>query len=259
MGRAKEEMMRQEELQPMYDWIEENFGDDAGEEGSEEWEEAVQAFEEYCDNQQRIEEEDYWQGQLEWYIYKQSQRGIFNSQMVNVEELLHVDLTGDEATFSLLVMLHGHVVASLEAYLAGTFIHKVTNSNQLIRKLVETDPYFSNMKFTLKEIFEKKEKLKLTVADYLQNLIFHDLKKVKPMFKDVLDCDFGDISWLFSAVIKRHHCVHRAGLDRDGNRIELTVDSIRDLIYMSNKLIKKIEQAISFIPEEMTDEYPHKT
>lgn len=259
MGRAKEEMMRQEERHPMYDWIEENYGDDAGEEGSEEWEKAVQAFEEYCENQQRIEEEDYWQGQLEWYIYKQSQVGIFNSQMVNIEELFHIDLTREEVAFSLIVMLHGHVVASLEAYLAGTFIHKVTNSEELTRKLVETDPYFSNMKFTLKEIFEKKEKLKLTVANYLQNLIFHDLKKVKLMFKDVLDCDFGDVSWLFSAVIKRHHCVHRAGLDKNGNRIELSVDSIRELVYMSNLLVHKIEKAVSLIPEETADEFPHKT
>jgi hypothetical protein len=253
MGRAKDEMMRQEELQPMYDWIEDNFGDDAGEEGSEEWEVAVQEYEDYCENLQRLEEEDYWRDQLEWYIYKQSQIGIYRSQMVNVEQLLHVDLTSDETRFSLFVMLHGHVIASLEAYLAGTFIHKVTNSEKLIRRLVETDPYFSNQKLTFKEIFEKKETLKLTVADYLQDLIFHDLKKVKPMFKDVLDCDFGDIAWLFRDVIKRHHCVHRAGLDKDGNRIELSVNSIKDLVFMSNKLVNRIEEIISPIPEE-TDE-----
>ena len=40
MGRAKEEWMRREELEPMYEWIEENYGEDAGEEGSETWNEA---------------------------------------------------------------------------------------------------------------------------------------------------------------------------------------------------------------------------
>lgn len=249
MGRTKEQVMGQEELQPMYDWIGENFGDDGVEEGSIEWTQAVKAFEHYCENKKCIEEEEYWQAQLEWYIYEQSQAGTFNSQMVNVEELLHTDLTRDESRFSLLVMLHGHVVASLEAYLAGTFIHNVTSSEKLIRKLVETDPHFSNTKFTIKEIFEKKEQLKLTVADYLQNLIFHDLKKVKPMFKDVLGCDFGDISWLFNAVIKRHHCVHRAGLDKDGNRIELSADSIRVLIDISKELVRKIEKTISLTPK----------
>lgn len=29
MGRTKEEWIRQQELEPMYEWIEENYGDDA--------------------------------------------------------------------------------------------------------------------------------------------------------------------------------------------------------------------------------------
>lgn len=247
MGRAKEEWMRQQELEPMYEWIEENYGDDAGEEGSDTWEEAVRAFEEYCENQQRQEEERYRQEELEWYIYSQSQVEIFDTQMQSVEELLEVQVSNG-AQFSLLVMLHGHTVASVESYLASTFIHKVTNSEDLIRKLVETDPVFSKMTFTLKEIFEKKENLKLTVAMYLKKLIFHDLKKVKPMFNDVLECDFGDISWLFDAVKTRHHCVHRAGLDKDGNRVDVSIDSIKKLVESSTMLVHEVENKVSQTP-----------
>lgn len=36
MGIVKEEWMPQQDLEPMYEWIEDNYGDDAGEEGSEE-------------------------------------------------------------------------------------------------------------------------------------------------------------------------------------------------------------------------------
>ena len=248
MGLAKEKMMRQEELEPMYEWIEENYGDDAGEEGSDAWEEAVQAFEDYCENQQRLQEEWYRQEELEWYIYSQSQVGIFDTQMQSVTELLDVQVA-NETQFSLLVMLHGHTVASVESYLASTFIHKVTNSEDLIRKLVETDPVFSKMKFTLKEIFEKQENLKFTVATYLKDLIFHDLKKVKPMFNDVLECDFGDISWLFGAINIRHHCVHRAGLDKDGNRVDISVDSIKELVRRSSLLVHEVEHKASQIPE----------
>ncbi|RUO70083.1 hypothetical protein [Pseudidiomarina salinarum] len=79
MGRAKEWMMEQEALEPMYEWIEENY---AGEEGSEEWEEAVQAYEEYCEH----EEEWYQPEELEWYIYTQSQVGKFETQIQSVRE-----------------------------------------------------------------------------------------------------------------------------------------------------------------------------
>ena len=248
MGRAKEEWMRQQELEPMYEWIEENFGDDAGEEGSETWDEAVQAYEDYCENRELQEEEWHRQEELEWYIHTQSQVGIFDTQMRSVIELLNVQAS-NETQFSLLVMLHGHTVAAVESYLASTFIHKVTNSEDLIRKLVESDPVFSKMKFTLQEIFEKQENLKLTVATYLKDLIFHDLKKVKPMFKDVLECDFGDISWLFDAVKTRHHCVHRAGLDKDGNRVDISIDSIKKLVNSSSLLVHEVEDKVSQTPE----------
>jgi len=247
MGRQKEEWMRQQELasmyESMYEWIEDNFGDDAGEEGSKEWEEAVQAYDDHCEELRCQEAEEYQQDELEWYISTQSQVGKFDIQIQSVSELLEVQAS-DEAQFSLLVMLHGHIVAAVESYLASTFIYSVTNSERLIRKLVETDPVFSNMKFTLKEVYEKHEKLQLTVATYLRDLIFHDLEKIKPMFKEVLNCDFGDIAWLFKAVKIRHHCVHRAGLDKDGNRVDLSKISIRDLATRSQSLIQSIENHI---------------
>ena len=68
MGRVKEEWMRHQELETMYEWIEENYGDDAGEEGSETWDKAVQAFEDYCENEQRLEQERYWQDEYDYYL-----------------------------------------------------------------------------------------------------------------------------------------------------------------------------------------------
>jgi hypothetical protein len=251
MGSAKDEMMRLEELEPMFEWIEENYGDDAGEEGSETWDQAVQAYEAYCEKLQGQENEWRLQEEIEWYIHTQTQIAKFDTQIRNVLEILEVEVS-NEAKFSLLVMLHGHIVAAVESYLASTFIREVTNSEELIKKLIETDPVFSEMTFTLKEIYKKHEALKLTVAIYLRDLIFHKLSKVKLMFKNVLNCDFGDISWLFKAVDVRHHCVHRAGLDKDGNKVNLSKESIIDLVHRSSKLVHFIEVKVDRIlfPEE---------
>lgn len=115
-------------------------------------------------------ESDYDNEELEWIIESETQIDIFQNHIKSVEKILEAKVD-EEAYFSLLVMLYGHLVAAVEAYLSSTFIQKVTNSEEFTRKLVETDPTFSNMKFTLKEIFEKQEKLKTTVATYLQDLI----------------------------------------------------------------------------------------
>lgn len=182
------------------------------------------------------------------YTDNKSHFTTFQQHITSVRSLLEIDVP-QNSRFSLLVMLYGHVVSAIEGYLSGMFIHKVTNSEALIRKLIETDPEFSNRNFSLKEIFERQEALKTTVAHYLKNLIFHDLKKIKPMYRDVLGYDFGNIGWLFKAVLTRHDCVHRAGHDKDGEPISLTNEMLMELVNQSEQLIGKVQEFVGPIEE----------
>lgn len=186
--------------------------------------------------------------ELYWYIESKTHYEILQNHLKSVRTLLDIEVPAD-TLFSLWVMLHGHVVSAIEGYLAGTFIHKVTNSEELTRKLVETDPEFSKRTFSLKEIFEKQSSLKVTVATYLKDLIFHDLKKVKPMFRDVLGHDFGDISWLFRDVIKRHDCAHRAGYNKDGEAVDVSKESILELLENVENLASTIESTVNKLDE----------
>lgn len=246
MGRVKEEIIQAQQDEHLVEWIEENIGEDAGEEGSEEWEKAVQEYYDYHERNQFHDMEDYYRSEYEWYLNTKSPHGSFLREVRNIRNLLKVD-TDSDAYFSLLVMSHAHTVASLEAYLASIFIQTVTNSDKLIRKLVESDPVFSKTKFTLKEVYETHENIKVTVAMHLKDVIFHKVDKVKPMFKDVLGIDFGNVEWLAKAVSLRHHCVHRAGIDKAGDRINLSSDSINDLITECQILTQNIEDEILFV------------
>ncbi|MFM5578540.1 hypothetical protein ACET7N_07485 [Aeromonas veronii] len=190
--------------------------------------------------------------ELYWYIDNKTHHDILKNHLKSVRTLLDVEVP-PETSFSLLVMLHGHVVSAIEGYLAGVFIHQVTNSEDLTRSLVETDPEFSKRTFSLKEIFEKQSGLKVTVATYLKELIFHDLKKIKPMFRDVLGHDFGDISWLFKDVLKRHDCVHRAGYDKDGNEIEVSKESILELLERVEVLADSVEVTLNQLDAEAAE------
>ncbi|EPP5815759.1 hypothetical protein ACUTZS_003616, partial [Vibrio cholerae] len=79
----------------------------------------------------------------------------------------------------------------------------------------------------------------------------HRLDKIKPMYKSVLDCDFGNISWLFSAVKLRHDCVHRAGWDNDGDKVAISIESVKELVTNSRELVHRIEHDLQqqFISE----------
>ncbi|ALO34665.1 hypothetical protein CMT41_07990 [Colwellia sp. MT41] len=194
-----------------------------------------------------LDDDDY-----DWYEENESKKhhDLLIEQLNSVDQILDLAVP-DNAEFSFLVMIHAHVVSAIEGYLAGVFIHQVCNSEVLTRKLIESDPEFSKRKFTLREIYQEQDALKVTVASYLKGLIFHDLKKIIPMYKSVLEHELKNLSWLFKAVELRHHCVHRAGYDKDGNKIDISVESVSDLLELVNTLGDDINETIKTLADSL--------
>jgi hypothetical protein len=87
----------------------------------------------------------------------------------------------------------------------GKHIFPLYQSLVSMKKLIET-----NLKLGKKLKDKKHKDRQMIVAQYLNDLIFHRLKKTKKMYKQVLDIDFKNTDWLDTAIKVRHHCVHRA-------------------------------------------------
>ena len=183
-------------------------------------------------------DEDYWRQE------PSEQLRTLNSHLDSARELLRMEFPYNTG-FSLNVMIYGHVVAAAEGFLSSVFIKTTIGSEDLIRRLVETDPVFAETKFSLSQLFKERESIRDTVAGHLQKIIFHDLKKVKPMYKSVLGHDLGDIGWFFKAVSKRHDCVHRAGYDRDGSPLTFDVGELETLIQNVRVLCQSIMAAVN--------------
>ena len=188
-------------------------------------------------------------------IYSTRQMEEFTDVMKGIISLSKLPISG-AAEELLTRMLHVQVVTAVESYLSSTFIHTVINSEMLLRKLVETDPEISKRKFSLKEIFTEWESLRHTIAKHLKGLIFHDLPKVKAMYRDVLDIDFNNISWLFTAVSLRHDCVHRNGVDKNGIRREISMNSVLSLVHRSSSFVSDIDQQLAFINFDDVNDSP---
>ena len=174
-------------------------------------------------------ESDYYESEIAWDIESSEQLSVLENHLNSIINLTKIVV--DEPTkIDLFVMLHAHIVAAMEKFLSATFIHEVANSGDLIRKLLETDPKIGEKKLTLKYIYKEHKKIETIVAEYLKDLTFHRLKKTKEMYKQVLDIDFENIGWFFKAIKVRHHCVHRAGSDKEGKRVNITKESIIKLV-----------------------------
>lgn len=238
------EIAEQEYLERKEEWIRNELGNPDADEFTDGWQELSDQFDEESasDDYDPYDFED-------WDVKGKSRIEIFDETIEASTEILQLKFS-QLASRNVLVMLHGHVVAAVEAYLASTFIDRVLSSERNLRRLVENDPEFAKRKFTLKEIFTKQEDLKNDVNRYLKDLIFHQIDKVNLLYKSVLDIDFGDVEWLYEAISLRHHCVHRAGYDKDGNEVDLTAEKVEKLISSCCDLVHEIESTIMSMPED---------
>ncbi|MNV84639.1 hypothetical protein D3C71_1785280 [compost metagenome] len=72
------------------------------------------------------------------------------------------------------------------------------------------------------------------------------------MYRDVLDIDFGEIGWLFKAILIRHDCVHRNGVDKEGTPTGLGEDDVVELIKKCAGLVANIDDQVQYA-EGQTD------
>lgn len=243
MGIAKRLWMEQQEdehREEREEWIREQLGDEDADESHPRWDELVAEFNSYTIDHTEYDDD--------WNVPGKTRLELFDESLQAVVELLETPVS-DLATRSLRVMLHGHVVAAVEGFLASTFISTTLTSNVYIQALVESDPEFANRKFTLKEFFTKQAGLHSEIGTYLKEVIFHNVFRVKSMYKSVFNIDLGELAWLAIAVSVRHDCVHRAGYTKDGDAVEITDQSIKDLIAQCWTLVHSVDAQILALPK----------
>jgi hypothetical protein len=185
-------------------------------------------------------ESDPYEEELIWDILSSEQ---FDNFILNIESAKQLNNNQND-NFQTFVMLHAHIVASIEAFLSSSFIHSVTNNDALIRKVIETTPHFKEQTISLSEVYSKQDNIQNIVGDYLKGIIFHKIKIAASLYKSVLNIDLGEIKWLTNAIAIRHHCTHRAGYDKQGKKVDVTQYSIDELITKSLSFCERINSAV---------------
>ncbi len=142
----------------------------------------------------------------------------------------------------LLRLLFVNAIGALETFLSDVFINEVLGNRDLIKKFVSTNPEFKERKFCLSEIFDRYEMIDKDVRTYLMDLIWHNLPKVKEMYKSVFEISFPDtMKPLYSAINKRHDIVHRNGRSKDGTEVTVTKEEIQEVLHAVRELADHID------------------
>lgn len=170
----------------------------------------------------------------------------FKSEIENLKELNKITISNVSTDKTLRRQIFTGVIASMETYLSDAFINTTLNSKEFTKKFVGTFHDFKERPIPLNELFDYHEKIETICKQAMLDVIYHNLPKVKGMYKDTLGVDLGDIGTAYKAVLTRHDLVHRNGKTKEG--VEVVIDSI-----IIDQLITDIEAFIGNIDKQIEE------
>jgi len=163
------------------------------------------------------------------------------SAQTDTMDLLEVPLEGPSRKL-LLRLLFVNAVTALETFLSDVFINAVLADRTLMKKFVASNPDFRERKFSLSDIFDCYDRIEKDVRTYLLDLIWHNLPKVKEMYKSALGISFPDtMTPLYSAISKRHDIVHRNGRDKEGKEVSVTRQDVEAVLRAVRELADHVD------------------
>lgn len=170
----------------------------------------------------------------------------FKNEIENLKELNKITIANVSIDKTLRRQIFTGVIASMETYLSDAFINRTLNSEEFTRKFVGSFHDFKERPIPLNELFDYHEKIQTICKQAMLDVIYHNLPKVKGMYKDTFGEDIGDIRSVYKAVLLRHDLIHRNGKTKNG--FEVVIDSgIIDL------LISDIETFIGNIDKQQIE------
>ncbi len=171
----------------------------------------------------------------------------FEAEINNLTELNTqvFDKKTHEKTIRKLIFSGG--IACLEDYLSSTLIKEVIQDEVYFRNFVKTYKRINNRKFELGNIYDQLDNLYDVVKKELLDVIYHDLPKVRGMYKDSLGVIFPSIEILMKNIQTRHDIVHRNGKTKEGKFISLKKENIELHLNEIKKFVTDIEKQINKI------------
>ena len=169
---------------------------------------------------------------------------LFHKRMVSIVDLIVTFKLSEPEKKILYPMLYVNMIASMEAYLADTFIKSVLESEENKRKFVEAFDDFKKVQISFQRIYEKMNGMDKLISQTLHDVIFHNLPKVSGMYRDTLGINLGDIKELMKAVNKRHDIVHRNCVDKYGNDVIVKKKDVKELFERVMNFVDAIEAQV---------------
>jgi hypothetical protein len=171
----------------------------------------------------------------------------FKSGIEKLKKLNTVKLDDKELDSILKFQIYTGIISVMETFLSDAFINLTFADEKLFRRFVRSYPEFKQRKFELKEIFEQYENLEEVVKTVLLDIIYHDLRKVREMYRNTFEIEFPDLEKPIQYVLVRHDIVHRNGKTKDGKSLSITTQDVSTAIVEIENFITDIAKRLDLV------------
>lgn len=148
-----------------------------------------------------------------------------------------------------LKMIFTFAITSMEAYLSSVFIKTTLGSDEFKDAYLKSQ--FKDQKVQFGDIYKTYRNIDQIIKESLHKISFHDMVKVKSLFKNVLRIEIGEIEELIKLTHKRHDFVHRNGKSVDDKKITTNKAEILGLIDRIKQLGADINKQIKRLPTDL--------
>lgn len=176
---------------------------------------------------------------------------LYNSHVSETMTALDaIEILAPNVKDTLFRVLYANLISCMESFLSDTLIHKVLESEENKRAFVKGYKDFSNLEIGLSSLYDTIDGIDGIITKTLRDIIYHNLPKVKGIYKDVLGIDLGEIGVLCKCVNTRHDIVHRNGKTKSGDKITIERKDIEELAKAVSDMIENVESQIVVSPDE---------
>ena len=127
-------------------------------------------------------------------------------------------------------VLFSATVGALEAYLWEIVHWKLDNDSAAASKIIQNCQNYGDISFKLSEMVSDGFSPKNQLKNALNQLVWHRIEKVAPIFIKGLGINFPSVGFFKEAIVLRHHIVHRSGKDTEGNVVSVSYDQVTKLL-----------------------------
>ena len=176
---------------------------------------------------------------------------VYQKSISQITELMKVNVESSELQEYYFRLLYANVISAMEAYLSKTIITLVLNDENSLWNFVRKFKW-NEEKVKIADVKEVYDGINVRVQTELAGILYHNLSKVKKMYKEILDIDIltdhNEMNFLYNAVETRHDIVHRNGRANEDLNEEkyhdIQIEHIQQLILHVDKLVNSIQEQL---------------